>query len=336
MRADSWVKAKKIDQALDVMFSKDPWAKDHYKNLFDDSSSDVSAEKSVVLLREVEAKARELGIRIPAPVEAGFRDDLNFFQTASRRSCTIVKNTLAMMEPGSSAPVALIIGAAHTPKVVELIKASRLSYVVVSPLSLAATPESEKLTPAMYHRKMDSKSVDEAGMLGAILDGRKKPPVMVGRQVLQSKAEIYASLDLITAAAAGGETVPSEELRATLQQFKSISIDWASFKKTRDGDQVRVMYKVIARTSDIDPQQTKTLWVSGWHEPPPPNPPPVSSPSDDDSGMEKLLLAMVKEDRNERPIPKPSKKVAIVQVSTNTRAAFATNPALLDQVSIAR
>src|SRR5205814_8797292 len=112
----------------------------------------------------------ELGVRTEPQAEAGFREDLNFYQTASRRSCTIVKNTLAMMDATSNAPVALLIGAAHTPKVVELIKAAQLSYAVISPLDLVAPTKAPGLTVPMYDRKSKAKSVDERGMLGALLD----------------------------------------------------------------------------------------------------------------------------------------------------------------------
>lgn len=338
-RVDDLVKAKKIDEALDTIFSKDDWSRGRFQKLYGDNVA--STEESVVIMREVETKARELGVRIEPQQEAGFSEDLNFYQMASRRSCTIVRNTLAMMDATSTAPVALLIGAAHTPKVVELIKAAKITYVVLAPLALVTPNKASKLTAPMYHRKMDLKSIDEAGMLGALLDGRKKPPSVLGKQWLKSKAAIYASVDLIAAAAARNERIPSDKLRMELQSFEPIKIDWSSMKVTREGDRARVMFKVTAQTSDINPRQTADIWVTGWHQPPlpppPDGPPSVTSSSDDDFDMEKLVQAALDEDRNKigEPAAQPG-KVAVVQLSTKTMAAFSTDPTLLQQVTVTR
>lgn len=342
-RVNELAKAKKIDEALDVIFSKDSWAKERYQKLY--GKIITSTEESTAILREIETKARALGVRIEAQQEAGFREDLNFYQMASKRSCTIVKNTLAMMDAESTAPVALLIGAAHTPKVIELIKAAQVNYVVLSPLSLVTPTEAGKLTGQTYIRKSNLKSVDEEGMLGTLLAGRKKPSTILDKQWLKSKAEIYTSTDRIVAEAQNGP-VPSDGLKAELQSFPSIKIDWSSIKISKAGNVVQVMYKVIARTSDIDPQQTVTLWVAGWMQPPnPPEGPTLPSPPSGGDPFERLMLGAL--DEAKKPPPDETKKakksssdetkkVAVVQLTTRTRAAFSTNPALLQQATVAR
>lgn len=334
-RVNDLVKAKKLDEALDTILSRDAWAKDQYQKMFGDNIT--STEESIVILGEIERKARELGVNIESPQEAGFREDLNFFRTASKRSCTIVKNTLAMMDSASTAPVALLIGAAHTPKVVELIKAANLNYVVLSPLSLVTPTRALKLDGPMYSRKVDLKSVDGEGMLGALLDGRKKPRPVLGKQWFTSKAGIYTVTNLIIAAAARNERMPSEILKTELQSFPSIRIDWSSIKITREGNQVHAMYKLTAQTSDLDPQQTATIWVSCWQSPPSTGDP--ISPGDSD--VEKLILDILDKGRkppkgSEPPIPGSSGPVPVIQLSTKTKAAFSTDPILLQQVTVAR
>jgi hypothetical protein len=329
-------KAKKIDEGFNAIFRKDTWSRERYEKLFGDNI--VSTEEAEVILREIEAKAKEFDVNFDSKERTGFREDLAFYEMASKRSCTIVKNTLAMMGSTSTAPIALIIGAAHTPKVVELIKAAKLTYVVVSPLALVHGSKAATLTPAMYHRKMDLKSTDENGMLGALLDGRKKLRPVVWEVWLRSKASIYVALDHIVAAVSQNERISPLTLEKELGSFESIKIDWSSMKIIKDGDRVRVMIKVTAQTDD-SPEQKKDIWALGWYQPPPPppeGPQHAPVPLDDDSDMEKLIKAEIEKAKNQavdttKPLP-----VAIVQVSTRTMAAFASDPVVLQRVTAAR
>jgi hypothetical protein len=179
-------------------------------------------------------------------------------------------------------------------------------------------------------------------MLGAFLDGRKKLAPVLGKKWFQSKSAIFAATDLIVAAAAQGEQVPSDTLKAQLQAFQPIRIDWSSLKLTGKGDQVRIKYKVTAQTSDSNALQTVDTRIVGWHQPPPVDPFSHTPLLYDESDFEKLILAALDEDRKtpamsqkEDPGPKPG-NVAIVQLSTRTKAAFSTDPNLLQQVIDAR
>lgn len=339
-RVNDLVKAEKIEEALDHIFSRDSWSRERYQKLF--GNDIASTEEAVVIMREIEAKARELDVRIESRQAAGFQEDLNFQQVASRRSCTMVRNTLTLLDARNQAPVALVIGAAHTAKVVELIKAARVSYVVLSPLSLVTPTKAARLTTPMYERKIAFRSVDGARMLGGLLDGRRKPGPLLGKIWFQSKAAIFIATERIVNAAARHERVPSDSLRTELQALAQIKVDWSSLKVTEIGDQVRVICKVTAQTSDSDPRQTVDIWITGWHQPPPQGPFAKTPLSDDDSDIEKFILAALEEDRNEKvlnpkddPGPKPG-EVATVQLSTQTRAAFSTDPTLLQQVTSAK
>ncbi len=331
-KINNLVNDKKIDEALDAVFSKDSWAKARYEKLYGNDIS--STEESTVVLREIEAKARALGVTIEAKQQAGFLEDLNFYQMASRRSCTIVKNTFAMMDAETTAPVALIIGAAHTPKVIELIKAAQVNYVVLSPLSLTAPNPVSNLNAPTYVRKSNLKSVDENGKLGALLDGRKKPSTVLDKQWLKSKAEIFLCTDRIVAEAQNGP-VPSDALKAELQSFPSIKVDWSSIKISKEDDVTRVMYRVTALMSDTDPQQTVDIWGYGWMQPPdPPDGTRGLAPGPGDDPFEGLMLDKLGEARN--PPPPKDGPVIVEQLTTRTRAAFSTDPDLVTRVSVAR
>jgi hypothetical protein len=336
---DELIGAKKIDEALNIIFSKDPWCKERYDQLYGDKHT-ASTEESEVILREIEQKTKALGLEIDPQDQAGFRADQGFYQMASKRSCTMFKNTLAMIDPTSTTQVALIIGAAHTPKVVELIKAAKLNYVVLAPASMGRPHKATDLTATLYQRKLARKSIDEAGMLGALLDGRKKPPPVLGEKWSESKIGIYTAVELIVNAATQNEPIPSDELKRVLGAFKSIKIDWTSFKKKIEEGRIHVIFKVTAQTSDTNPDKTLDIWADGWHQPPlgPPGKPPSSmSPSDDDFDMEKLILAAREEERNKADqTPTTPPKVAVVQLTTKTKAAFSTDPSLLQGVTVTR
>jgi hypothetical protein len=147
-------------------------------------------------------------------------------------------------------------------------------------------------------------------------------------------------VERIVNAATRNEPVPSDELRKELEAFKSIKIDWSSIKKKTEEGQLHVIFKVTAQTSDTNPDQTVDIWANGWHQPPPgpPGKPPSNvSPSDDDFDMEKLILAAREEERNKADqTPTTPPKVAVVQLTTRTKAAFSTDPSLLQGATVTR
>jgi hypothetical protein len=243
-----------------------------------------------------------------------------------------------MMDAKSPRPVALLIGAAHTEKVVELVKAANVSYAVLSPLSLVESPKVGKLTGPMYQRKMDAKSIDDAGMLGALLDGRKKLPAVLGKQWFKSKAAIYTAIDRIVEVAARDSRLPSDELKAALQLMPSITIDWSSLKITREANRVRVMFRVTAQTSDTDPSETVTIWVAGCHQPSlsgePNTTPPLSA--DDDFDIEKSLLNAIAAESRSAGVEMVPVKSMVVRLSIETMAAFSSDPTLLERVTFAQ
>ena len=336
-RVGKLVRSQRIEQALDTIFSNDAWARERYQRLYGDPIP--STQECVAILQEIEARVKQIGIRVNPQQEIGFREELNFYRTASKRSCTIVGNTLAMMNAESTAPLALMTGTAHMEKVVELIKAAKVSYVVLSPLSLAENPKAPRLTAPMYQRKLDSKSIDGAGMLGALLDGRKKFPTILGKQWFKSKAAIYLALDCILAAAANDERILPEERQTTLLALCSITIDWPSIKKIREGGRVRVMFKVTAQSSDTDPNETVTIWVVGSRQPSPTTDNSLASPqfSGADFEVEKLILSAISEEKKGAPIESAATPAAavVVRISAETQAAFSSDPTLLERVSFA-
>jgi hypothetical protein len=267
------------------------------------------------------------------------RVQINFFKTASKRSCTIVRHTLGMCERAPGAPVALIIGAAHTAKVIDVLKAARASFAVISPLSLVNPTEKGGLSFPAYERKSAVKSVDPVGWLGALLDARhKKLPSVLDEQWFKSKSEIYLWTRLVASSAAAGDNPPFNRLDSELKKLRSIRIDPSSYEVIRSGGQRRVMFKVTARVDDKDPPRITDLWVGGWLGPPtlpPGGPGGVFSPGEEEPDIDKLIQEAIRDlestkentDRTKDPDPPDPQTAVVEQLSTETKAAFSTTAA---------
>lgn len=331
------INAKKMEEARRLLFGSNAWINERYEKLRDKKNI-VSAEEMAVLLGEIQSKAEQVGARINDDSKEAMRVQINFFKTASTRSCTIVRHTLGMCERAPGAPVALIIGAAHTAKVIEVLKAARASFAVISPLSLVNPTEKGGLSFPAYERKSAVKSVDPAGWLGALLDARHKPLSVLDEQWFKSKSEIYSWTRLVASATAAGDNPPFNRLDSELKKLRSIRIDPSSYEVIRSGEQRRVMFKVTARVDNKDPLRTTELWVGGWLGPPmlpPGGPGGVFSPGEEEPDLEKLIQAAIRDlesttestDRSKDPDRPDPQKAVVVQLSTETKAAFSTTAA---------
>jgi hypothetical protein len=328
----------KNKEAAALLFGSDPWVKEHYDKLTDKGNI-TSVEESVKILQEIEARAKSSGTTIKPEDQSGLQDMIKFFRTAAHRSCTMVANTLAMCDQSPGMPVGLIIGAAHTPGVIELLKAGDASFAIISPDSLTNGSESGTLTTAAYKRKNAKKSVDPAGYLGAYLDRRHKPPVIIGQTWYKTKSEIGVLASAMAAAAAGGETPPFNSLRGKLKSFHNIVVDSSSFDLIRKGDEV---WAICIIQADTGAGKVK-LCVGGAKQPPPPggtNNPRVTDSDkerDPNEGLEQLLLqALAKakqEAQEDEEKPNPGPAVAVVtQLTTDTKIGIAQSVDVLKSV----
>lgn len=301
-QANQLIQANKEKEAAEFLLHADPWVSERYEKLTEKSAS-VSSEELIAIYREIEAKASAVGAQVDAATKSGMHEVMSFFETASKRSCTMVRNTLAMCDAAPRSPVALVVGAAHTAKVVEILKASKASYAVISPNSLTERSERGALSTLAYKRKLDQKSVDAPGLLGAFLRGQRKPASVLGKQWFESKSEIYVAIRLLAAAAAGGGNPPFQDLDNELRTFTSIKIDPSSYQVIKVKDQSRVIFKVTARIDDRDSNRTVDIWVGGWKEPPGPpstNPPGSAQIDDPNDGKKPVSLEQMVQEALER------------------------------------
>lgn len=328
---------KRIKEAADLLFGSDPWVKEHYEKLMDKTSI-TSVEESVKALQEIEAKAKASGINVSQEDRSGLQEMVKFFRTAGQRSCTMVANTFAMCDQSPKAPVGFIIGAAHTQKVIELLKAGGASFAVISPSSLATNLENGTLTAEAYKRKNAGKSVDPPGYLGAYLDRRHKPPVITGQKWLKTKSEVgLLSIDLAKAAA-GGDKPPYDNLKERFKRFQNIVVVPGSIQPVEGNNETWLICSIKAATDSGEVE----LWVGGAMQPPqPPGGPPGTSFIDPDSERDpnKRLLKMLEESlaeakqekavNIEKPNPDPS---FVSKLTTKTKIGISKSGEFLKEM----
>lgn len=316
------VKAKKIEEARKILFTSHPWLKERFEKL--SSETAISSEELVTVIEDIRAKSVELGIQIESEAESQLNQMAHFFCVASRRSKTMIEQTLAMVNQPGTALVAFNTGAAHTPKVVELLKAAGASYVVISPLALATGSKAGDLTTEAYRRKHEFGSVDEAGLLGAILDGRKKLPTVLAKRWYQSKSEAFVAARILADAATRGGVPLKDDVKEQLRHLSSIKIDLDSIRVINRGNQKRVVFQLTARTDDTDPTKTITVAVGAWNEN------LVKEPRiEEELDLEQMVLEAIKADRQKPAVDQTTKPAANpkpipVQISADTKAVFST------------
>jgi hypothetical protein len=203
---------------------------------------------------------------------------------------------------------------------------------VITPLALATGSKAGNLTTEAYKRKQELGSVDEAGLFGAILDGRRKTGVILGERWYQAKSESYAAARMLADAVTRGE--PPNNVKEQLLHFESIKIDMDSIRVISRGNQKRVFFQLTAMTDNDDPTKKVRLGVGVWNEN------LVKEPQiGDELDLEPMVLEAIKADRRKPdpttgPPPPPPTKPVPVQISEDTKALFSTEPtAVLDALT---
>lgn len=146
--------------------------------LLEDQVEVISAEDMINMLDELKAQAAKVKADLslfPAAVE-NLQALRGYLQVVSQRSDALAANMVALAQAHPGAPLAMTIGSMHTSRVVEKLKGAGLSVVVVRTYAQAEGITAGMLSPEAYRRKEQGLSVAPSGWLGALLEGRKKPP----------------------------------------------------------------------------------------------------------------------------------------------------------------
>jgi hypothetical protein len=188
------------------------------------------------------------------------------------------------------------------------------TYAVLTPLS--HTKSAGDLNYESFERKGDLRSVTATGKgFGSLIDGRKKPPPVVGENWFKSFSQGRVATVLLLRAhrAKGG---PTADLKRQIDSFGNFRVDWSSVV-FKEGE---LSFKAAALIGD----QTRNIWVRADT----PKSPAITKRSGQ-TLEEKLLnsLVSVRSETSERTQPAQTPVVEVI--TPDVVAAFATEPQAL-------
>jgi hypothetical protein len=314
-QANDLMSQDKILEAVEFIISTDEYTEEMYARLSDPSVI-LSCEKLVELVDEIEAKAADVAADITSEDKANLKALRTFYQTCVDRSKTMVDDILSLLEQFPGAPLAMTIGAAHTEGMSDLFTDAGVSFAVIRPNSLAENREEGDLSFEAYDRKLLQLSVDPPGSLGALLDGRRKPPPAVGELWAQSKAEVYLLTTFIARAAAQGQPPPFDEaLEDILPKLKNVTLMPDTIQVIEND----VVFSVQALNNNSQPVQ---IWVRTRADK------ALAEKTLEERLFEALSNVHDKEPPAEEPEPTESEPT-LIRVSSDTIAKFSTDQAAI-------
>lgn len=234
--------------------SDDPWLKKRRAEALSLYSPKTSVESIIEVLRDIEHKASEVSANIDADTKRKMEELIKAYDTASQRSATMVERTLAIPKPSPDAPVALIIGAAHTDRVLKELKTKNVRYALLTPLALE-NPYTSYSSQSFEEYDRKSKGYwarTSPGTLGAVLNPKHKLPPIIERSSTHSYASMEMATIIIAEAARAGRKVP-EDVLAELKRLPDITIDPKSFRM----DGLDVIFSAQLKTPDGE----KEVWT---------------------------------------------------------------------------
>jgi hypothetical protein len=219
-QASELIDDEKILEALEFIISTDTFASEMYEHINNEDII-ISIEEWLSILDEIEAKAEAVGADIEPEDRANMQALREFYEAADQRSETMTSAVLDLAETHPDEPVAMVVGAAHTERVVELLTDADVSFAVLRTNSLAGGHDEGDLSFEAYDRKALALSVDPPGSLGSLLDGRHKPKPIVEQLWFQVKSKIFLLVTLAARAIAEGHSIA--DLEGLLPTFDDVT-----------------------------------------------------------------------------------------------------------------
>jgi hypothetical protein len=222
----------KISELLDFVIAQDAWAKERHERM-KKAGGGQSIEHILQDLREIEERARTVNAELTAEERNAMLEAKDFFEAADKRTHTLVRVTLGVAS--SSAPlVAVNIGAAHTEGAERLLDRGKVTYGVLTPLSHAGKKTAGELSYDSFERKDKLQSVTWTGKgLGSLLDGRRKPPPVVGQDWYKALSQLRVATVLLVRAM-GSAGFPDPNLKRRIDSFDHLRVNWQSLAVTDD------------------------------------------------------------------------------------------------------
>lgn len=225
-KINTLITEKKEKEALDYIKNADPWTRRQF-DLFD--RENISTSELVQQIREIQTEAKRLNVQVEPSIRDGLQKTLRFYEVAIQRSATMVNHLANLRRSKPAAPAAMIIGAAHSQEIMDLLQKQRIPCALIRPI--AFNPEFGSLSMDEFERKNDLKWARIAdGSLGRLLNGNRKPPTIIETPTAQSYASAYMAIMVVSEAARTGKRVP-DDVQSQLAGLPGLRIDLRSFEQ---------------------------------------------------------------------------------------------------------
>jgi hypothetical protein len=253
-KANDLIEQEKVFEAIDFTISTNPFTDEMYKRINDETTV-LSAGEWIEILDEIEAKASEVSAEVDADDRADMKALREFFAINNARTRTMELNLLEIAAKYPDAPMATIVGAAHTELFSQILTESGVSFAVIRPKSLTGGSVASDLSSEASERKLLGLSVDTADGLGALLDGRKKPHPVLDRVWFRSKAETYFLTALVACIDPGLHPLLSTPISNELAQMQYVVLLPDSFQAV----QSEKIFAVRAQVEDLS--RPTEVWI---------------------------------------------------------------------------
>jgi hypothetical protein len=250
--ANDLIQKNQTRQALEFMISTNEWTKTYYAKI--QAPTPITPEDWRKYLEEIGEKALETGADVTPQDFENLHALWQFYDMVSKRSETMSKNTLALAQRFPNAPIAITVGVAHTPEIEANLGGKALPYTVIRCASFSNQPSNGDLHDEALQRKMDNQSVDPAGQLEALLDGRKKPSPVIEERWFQEGVYVRDVIVQLALAAAANAAPPFASALAGLSNEARQIVDQNSIKK----DGTDVIFSVALKDKNGAP---RTIWI---------------------------------------------------------------------------
>jgi len=221
------LKADKRDEAFKLMLSADPWVKRYFASMQDASSTNLEAV--VERMNELQAKANTLSVQVDPAAKRELQELITFYGLRAKSSNTMVSSVLKTTSSNPRSPMAMIIGAAHTDKVVALHTKENVAFAVIRSKDL--NPQHDSLSMAQFDKKHKGQWAWAApGTLGKLLNGEVNPPPISQTATGRSFGNMSVASLLIADAGRANKPLPGE-LWDELSKLPEVRIDKDSFSK---------------------------------------------------------------------------------------------------------
>ena len=121
---------EKVSDAIDAMKEADPWIRARLDSMKNDNPK---LEDQIANVRAIQDKARSLNIDLPPEVTKELEASVTFYRAAEQRSSTMATAVAALARQAGGKPVAMVIGAAHTDRVLAELEKQDATVIVLRP-----------------------------------------------------------------------------------------------------------------------------------------------------------------------------------------------------------